>query len=105
MRRRSLSLDDVRCLQTPFGNAWVRDYGPFLVNSFGGGSEILDFEYATASSDSNRRLDDGVPSFVAAALGLPARKIPLRLEGGNILSNGAGLCIMTPRRQDHDPAL
>jgi agmatine deiminase len=97
LRRVNVAENEVRFLQVPFANPWVRDYGPFVVASFGQGYEMLDFDYAMRRIEPawQRSLDDAVPSEVAAVMGAQAIKVRLALDGGNLLSNGAGLCLTT----------
>ncbi len=95
----------LRFLPLPFANAWVRDFGPVVVKSFDGGFDMLDFRTTLNITEASpeRQLDDDVPQRVAAALGLKAVSVPLVLDGGNLLSNGAGLCISTHELQSANP--
>ena len=49
----------------------------------------------TRSSRERRKKDDFFSMELAHALDLPVRSIPLMLEGGNIISNGDGLILLT----------
>ncbi len=71
---------------------WIRDYGPITVRNQRGGVMIVDAEY-----DVSRLLDDRAPTVLAALLHVPVVRMPLRIDGGNLLSNGAGLAISTTR--------
>lgn len=75
----------------PVKGMWVRDYGPFFTRNQDGSVMILDAAYLEA----DRPEDDEVPSELAALLRLPVERVPLLIEGGNLLSNGRGLCITT----------
>ncbi len=107
LRQAKLADGSVQLLQVPFASPWVRDYGPFVVKSFVGGHEIVDFDYAQnhVMPSADRQLDDAMPSAVAAALKLPAVRVPLAVDGGNLLSNGAGLCVTTSTLQDVNAGL
>jgi agmatine/peptidylarginine deiminase len=107
LRRANLAQANVRFLEAPFAEVWVRDFGPFVVKSFNGGYELLDLGYAQSLSDPSpdRQLDDGVPSAVATSLGMQAVRVPLVVDGGNLLSNGAGLCVTTSTLQEANPGL
>lgn len=89
----------------PVKGMWVRDYGPAFVRDREGAIKILDAEYLEA----DRPEDDKAPSELAALLRLPVSPVPLTCEGGNLLSNGQGLCLTTtalPARnanRGHDP--
>lgn len=71
---------------------WVRDYGPVIVDCEGRGPVVMD-----ASYDPDRPHDDFVPEALAKLLDLPVERVPLMVDGGNLLSNGSGLAITTTR--------
>ena len=75
----------------PVKGMWVRDYGPSFVRRADGGIVILDAEYLEA----DRRNDDAAPTELAALLRVPVEHVCLTVEGGNLLSNGRGLCVTT----------
>ena len=75
----------------PVKGMWVRDYGPAFVRGRDGAITILDAEYL----ETDRPEDDKAPSELAALLRLPVSPVPLICEGGNLLSNGQGLCLTT----------
>jgi agmatine/peptidylarginine deiminase len=69
----------------------VRDFAPSFVRCSDGQVEILEHEYRFEG-----RTNEGVvPAALASLLRLPRRKVPLVLEGGNLLSNGWGLALTT----------
>lgn len=74
----------------PVKGMWVRDYGPSFVRR-GSDITILDAEYL----ETDRPNDDLAPRELAALLRVPVEHVPMILEGGNILSNGQGLCVTT----------
>src|SRR6266513_2514505 len=78
-------------ISLPVKGMWVRDYGPGFVRKRDGSITILDAEYL----EEDRPEDDKAPSELAALLRLPVCPVPLICEGGNILSNGQGLCLTT----------
>jgi agmatine/peptidylarginine deiminase len=73
----------------PVKGMWIRDYGPMFVRTQRRGIVINDAEYIEA----DRRADDLAPTELASLLKLPVTSVPLLVEGGNILSNGQGLCL------------
>ena len=75
----------------PVKGMWVRDYGPGFVRTRDRGITILDADYL----ELDRRVDDNAPTELASLLRVPVVKVPITLEGGNILSNGQGLCVTT----------
>jgi agmatine/peptidylarginine deiminase len=78
-------------ISLPVKGMWVRDYGPCFVRSRDNAITILDAEYL----ETDRPEDDKAPSELAALLRLPVAPVPLICEGGNLLSNGQGLCVTT----------
>jgi agmatine/peptidylarginine deiminase len=73
----------------PVRGMWVRDYGPTFARWSDGSVMVLDAEYAGG----DRPNDDRVPTDLASLLKVPVTHVPLAAEGGNILSNGRGLCL------------
>jgi len=82
---------------------WIRDYGPFVTAHSDGGFRIHDFHYPRGYNTRND--DDNFPGDVAPALCSYDQKycnnyldVPFEsmlLEGGNLLPNGAGLCLVS----------
>lgn len=89
--------DAVDFVQLPLNSMWVRDYGPFFIRRPDGQVHLIDSEYDAVGNDTERADDDAVPQVLAGRLGLPVEPMPLHTEGGNVLSNGEGLCVSTTR--------
>lgn len=72
-----------------YDTAWIRDYGPLQFVQQG---QITwgDFTY-----DSARPEDDAFPKQLASDLEMPIARLSERLDGGGLVSNGHGLCVMT----------
>lgn len=83
--------EKVRFALVPFDTIWVRDYGPILTRSKSGATVVVDADYEPPE----RFRDDAVPTTMAAMLGLPVVRAPITLDGGAILSNGKGLCLVS----------
>ena len=81
----------VHFLFMPVGT-WTRDFAPAFVRRSDGRVWILDADYPSRENQPN---DDVVPAALSALLRVPRRRVPLALEGGNLLSNGRGLCLYT----------
>ncbi len=88
--RRRVRGNHVRFVTCTHDTMWSRDYGPFIVRHRDGSAAVIDAEY-----DFNRGSDDLVPALLARHLELPLVQVAMRIEGGNLLSNGQGLCIAT----------
>ena len=72
----------------PFESPWIRDYGPTTVVT-GDEQSFIDSAYFVNCPDA-----DALPSRVAGrGRGTTVHRHGLFLEGGNLLSNGGGLCL------------
>ena len=78
-------------VQVPAVGMWIRDYGPVFVRRQDGSFIVLDAEYIRM----DHRADDWIPRYLAGYFKLPVIDIPLRLNGGNLLSNGEGWVFTT----------
>jgi len=91
---RGLAQDGLRFLYAPSSTLWVRDFGPLFAKSFDGGHEVIDTIYDRTPEFPGQ---DRVPRVIAQRLGLPVVEARVVMENGNLLSNGAGLCITTSK--------
>ncbi|MBN1296154.1 agmatine deiminase family protein [bacterium] len=87
-----ISLDNVEFLVFNMDSVWMVDYGPFFVQ-VDGEREIVDHIYDRFG----RWNDDAFPSNLGSAWGLPVYESDLRIEGGNFIADGAGICFITDR--------
>jgi agmatine/peptidylarginine deiminase len=100
LQRRGISaaqLAQVEWVNMPVDSIWVRDYGPEVVTAADGSRQLIDMSYYPQLSDTCNNLagrvnDDAVPTRLAAAWGTPVHRAKVRLEGGNLLTDGAGNC-------------
>jgi agmatine/peptidylarginine deiminase len=86
----------IRYVRADVDTIWTRDYGPASLQSPDGTAVFIDADYETGS----RAQDDDLPSAIAPVLGMPTVHVPLTMEGGNLLSNGRGLCLATTKLLD-----
>jgi agmatine/peptidylarginine deiminase len=80
----------VEVFETPVDSIWIRDFGPKTVLRRQGPARLLDLGYR------ERETDDRLP--VALARSLWQRsivRVPLTLDGGNLMSDGQGTCLTT----------
>ncbi len=89
-----LSDSPVDIMELPILTMWVRDFGPVTVSDMEGRRSMVDFHYRERRG--NKR-DDGVPSYLALSMNLNLMGSPLLVEGGDFLSNGRGLCLLSTR--------
>lgn len=80
----------VRFVHVPVQSMWMRDYGPIVARRADGRLYVVDAQYPHLGAD------DKVPSLLAPRLWhQPSVKVPMIIEGGNLLSNGRGTCVVT----------
>lgn len=90
----------------PTNDAWCRDHGAIFVrNEHDGALLALDFGFNSwGGKYPPFDLDNAIPPQMAAALGVPCRRVDAILEGGSIDPNGAGAlltteqCLLNPNR-------
>ena len=80
----------VQIFPAELDSPWVRDYGPLQVTDRNGGLIWLDAFY-----DGGRNGDDALPRQLSQVFDVPLEPVPERLDGGALISNGAGLCAAT----------
>jgi len=93
----------------PTNDVWCRDHGPaFLVHRHNATSKVIvDWEFNAWGGKYPSNLDNGVPAFVAAQLGLQVFRPGIVMEGGSVDFNGAGTlltteaCLLNPNRNPH----
>lgn len=94
IKQAGIDATKVHVVELPLNTMWVRDYGPIFVERDDHTIGIVDASY-TAGVDhvEERWRDDELPIVLSEALKLSLRQIPLRLAGGNLLSNGEGVLL------------
>ena len=85
----------VEFLVTPGSIMWVRDCGPQFVKRFGEIPEIVDTDCSYGDEDEDMTLQNMIPLQLGWRFGLSILSTRLRLQGGNFLTNGDGLCVTT----------
>ena len=80
----------------PTNDVWCRDHGGIFVRRADGSMQIADWTFnAWGGKFAPWDLDNGIPTHMANALGLPKLSSNIILEGGGIEGNGQGLIITT----------
>lgn len=87
-----LPIDAVKPVVVPVQSMWLRDYGPVFVEGDDGAIGIVDARYGGSAQNPD---DELVPSALADAWEAPVVDSDLWLEGGQILSNGQGLLLVS----------
>jgi agmatine/peptidylarginine deiminase len=84
----SIPLDHVEFLLFQTDTCWLVDYAPFWI-TVDGMNEITDQSYY------GRPLDDVFPINLGTAWSIPYYTSDLRIEGGNFMADGTGICFIT----------
>jgi agmatine deiminase len=91
LKKHNLPEDSIDFFRWPVEAMWVRDYAPFFVIS--DHVTVVDFTYP----EQNRDYEDNFAMALAATFGMHYNHCGLTLEGGNLLTNGDGICVTTLR--------
>jgi agmatine/peptidylarginine deiminase len=92
LKANKLPADAVDFYVWPSRSMWVRDYGPFFVmESKTGPAHIVDYAYIQPNRDYGALFS----ATFAGTFGYQFSRAELSFEGGNMLTNGDGLCVTT----------
>jgi agmatine/peptidylarginine deiminase len=82
---------DYELVVVPIETMWLRDFGPLITRASDGQRGIVDTRYFSRGDD------DEVPYALAEQLwpDIPIVDTDVQIEGGNLLSDGAGRCVTT----------
>ncbi|MEX0820253.1 MAG: agmatine deiminase family protein [Pirellulaceae bacterium] len=86
-----LPADCVRFIPVEHNTMWIRDYAPLILVGPDQQTVLIDAAY----DEANRPADDCVPQVLAEQLNLPLISTSLKIDGGNLLSNGQGIIVAT----------
>jgi agmatine/peptidylarginine deiminase len=87
---RGVNLASIRFFEFPHESFWTRDFGPISVVDEEGQTTFIDPKYYP-----QRRRDDAVPTLMARYFNVDVARPNLATEGGNFMTNGAGICVVT----------
>ncbi len=91
-----------RLLSIATDDVWIRDFGPHFVKSKEGAFSIVATPYAPSEHNFQKH-DNASQVDIARAFGLPLHFLPLIIEGGNIVTDGAGSMVMFDSVFVHNP--
>jgi len=91
-------------LPAPTDDVWIRDFGPHIVTSGDGRAAIVASPYAP-SGQNFEKWNNEAPLAIAEALGLDFYRLPLIVEGGNLVSDGAGTMVLFDSVLHNNPEL
>jgi len=86
----------VQIVQLPMDDSWLRDTGPIYLVDDAGGRVAVHFQFNSwGEKFVPWDKDAAVGELIAQELGHEVRKVPLVLEGGSVISDGAGTVLTT----------
>lgn len=97
LEQNGVAASSVEFLELPAWGMWVRDFGPKFLRNKIGGLTTVDFAYLDrpATDGTIRPNDDKIPQRLAEMFRTTVSSVPLSMEGGNLLTNGYGICVST----------
>jgi agmatine deiminase len=95
----SISLDNISFVHIPSGRIWIRDHGPFSVET-DNGVEFIDFDDFATSYQS-----ESLPTSLANLWGLESYQLNhIIFDGGNLMVDSYGNMFATDRLYSNNPA-
>jgi agmatine deiminase len=91
LERARISTKSLDLVEVPVIGMWIRDFGPSFIRLPEGQIMALDARYIR----SEHMFDDWIPRYLAGYFKLPLVDVPLRINGGNLLTNGEGWLFTT----------
>ena len=88
--RGGANVNNVAFFEFSADSFWTRDYGPVPVIQSNGEPAFVDQQYYP-----NRRRDDAVPTLLGRYFEIDTYRPDMATEGGNFMTNGLGLCVVT----------
>jgi agmatine deiminase len=102
-QRDQAAQNQLRFVNLPTDDIWVRDYGP-MIGFNPAGERVAVYARYGPLPNYPQDADDAMPERWAAHEKIPARPLSLYTEGGNLWSDGAGTLMMSDGYRRH-PAL
>jgi len=90
----NVNLDAVSFLHFSTDDVWTRDYGPATVFSGKDENPVLIWNPYYIADQAYYKFDADASANLAKAFGLPIYRLPLIVEGGNIITDGKGTILM-----------
>lgn len=93
-----IPLDRIEFVTIQTDTIWCRDFGPVTVRGSDGSVRLAEFMFCD-SFDDPWALNDSLTHRWARVTGWPVFQVPVLLEAGGFLTNGAGLCLASSMLQ------
>jgi agmatine/peptidylarginine deiminase/tetratricopeptide (TPR) repeat protein len=92
LKEEEIPPERVEILMIQTDTIWVRDYGPLTVRCADGAVRIASSMFKDSFEDPAPG-NDFFPVNWSRSIGWPAFRLPVLIEAGAVLSNGAGICV------------
>lgn len=87
----------VSFVKHPLNSMWLRDFAPQFTRWSDGEVRIVQPVYNNPDENDRRPLDNALSTYVGKLLHLEVERVPLIIDGGNLLANGDGLMVTSTR--------
>jgi len=94
LKKLGIPLNNVKFIHLNTDDVWTRDYGPTTVFSGKKQKPVLLWNHYYQEYYPYQKADADAGISLGAALNLPVHRLPLIIEGGNMLTDGAGTMVM-----------
>jgi agmatine deiminase len=98
-----VDLENLSFFQIPAEDVWTRDYGPFVVFAGAELQPVMIWNPYFIADQAYYKFDADAAAGLAMALGLPLYRLPLVIEGGNLISDGRGTIILSESVLEANP--
>lgn len=102
LRNGGARMDNIRVRVLPTDSIWIRDFGPIYAVSPGNQTVFIDGVYGPNAIDDYRCNDEVLPERMARIWDMPNVRTSLFIQGGEILVNGSGLCLVSQSLLDRN---
>ena len=98
-----VGLENLSFFQIPAEDVWTRDYGPTVVFSGAESQPVMIWNPYFIADQAYYKFDADATAGLAMALDLPLCRLPLVIEGGNLITDGRGTIILSESVLEANP--
>ncbi len=103
LTQKNIRLESVKFLHFLTDDVWTRDYGPTTVLSGGNERPVFIWNPYYIIDQAYYKFDADATAALSMILDVPAYRLPMVIEGGNIITDGKGTMIMAESVLDINP--
>ncbi|MBU0577333.1 agmatine deiminase family protein [Patescibacteria group bacterium] len=100
-----IDLSQIKFIYTPLNDIWVRDFGPITVLAEADNTPALIWNYYQPLGLRSILHDSEVGAVIGSYLDVPVYRLPVVIEGGNIITDGQGTVLMMESVFDNNPEI